>query len=160
MGPYTIIPTVLPVCSKCSARKVSLMHFFYSEDVAVEYLHHTYKCKDFLCSLRHISCFWLRWQFSLSKIHPVFLTVLLDHKQLFAVPLHPLPLNTLPKFPALSKPVNRNNGLRGDRDIPGWKTGLSPSLSHCAADRTLLSTPTLWHITQTLVNYPAWLLRK
>lgn len=156
MGPCTMIPTVLQVCNKCSARKVSLMHFCYSEDVAVEYLHHAYKWKDFLCSLRHISCFG---QFS-PKIHPVFLTVLLDHKQLSAVPLHPLPLNTLPKFPALNKPISRNNGFRGDCGVPGWKTKLSPSLSHCAADRTLLSTPTLWHITQTLVNYPARLLRK
>lgn len=50
--------------------------------------------------------------------------------------------------------------LREDRDILNWKTRLSPSLPTVLLTVILLSTLTLWRITQTLANYPAWLLRK
>lgn len=120
MGLCVMLPTVLPACNKWCARKVSLMHFCYSEDVAIEYLRYSYRCKPFLSSPGHIPCFCLHWQFSLSEIHPVILTaLLLDRKQLaLHCPWHPLPLNTLHKSLALSRLVNGNNEFRGDRDIP------------------------------------------
>lgn len=87
MGLCIVLPAVLHASNKHSARKVPPVHFCDAEDAAIEYSRHGYRRKHFLCSPRHVPCFCLYWQFSLSRIHPVILTaLLLDREQHSTVP--------------------------------------------------------------------------